>query len=246
MPRSRPRSPIHAHGRNRERESGQAARWMSAGTDMATSSVDRRARLARAGRAAVERASAGCPARRLDRDRDRGYGRRRSDGDASARFSGDGGSTGVRSAGGGQAAGGAGRCWRCDAEPTVSVDELMEGLWGEQAAGDRGEDGEQYVSQLRKLLATGRGGDRHPWPGLRAADRRRRGRRARFERLVGARGRAREALALWRGPPLADMAEEPFAGGGGPPPRGDMVRRYGASDRDGARGRRAQGAGGGA
>jgi DNA-binding SARP family transcriptional activator len=43
---------------------------------------------------------------------------------------------------------------------------------------------------------------------------------ARFERLIGeaarARGRgggepAHRALALWRGPPLADLAEEPFA-----------------------------------
>ena len=34
--------------------------------------------------------------------------------------------------------------------------------------------------------------------------------RARFERLL-AQGAAREALGLWRGSPLADVALEPFA-----------------------------------
>ena len=76
-----------------------------------------------------------------------------------------------------------------------------------------------YVSQLRKLLrgsaaeilTRGRGYE------LRlAVDR---VDAARFERLVAAavqadgapNGEARAALALWRGSPLADVADEPFA-----------------------------------
>ena len=80
---------------------------------------------------------------------------------------------------------------------------------------------------------------------------------ARFERLVGRRrgprrtpDRAREALALWRGPPLADVADEPFAGARDPPARGAVAARAGswrstatlAAGRHGERARRARGA----
>ena len=73
---------------------------------------------------------------------------------------------------------------------------------------------QQYVSQLRRALGDGGNGD--------AVEILTRGRgyelrvapdevdAARFERLV-ADGAAREALALWRGPALADVADEPFA-----------------------------------
>ena len=94
-----------------------------------------------------------------------------------------------------------------NAGSTVSTERLIEGLWGERAAGDRDEAG----AALRVPAAQGAGrrrgrrGDRHARARLRAA---RSGPIAvdarRFERLV-ARGAPREALALWRGPPLDDV-----------------------------------------
>ena len=100
------------------------------------------------------------------------------------------------------------------ANRTVSADALLEGLWGEQPPASAPKMVQQYVSQLRRALADGGNGD--------ALEILTRGRgyelrvapdevdAARFERLV-ADGAAREALALWRGPPLADVADEPFA-----------------------------------
>src|SRR3954470_5456983 len=101
---------------------------------------------------------------------------------------------------------------------TVSTDRLIEGLWAERAPPSAPKLVQLYVSQLRKLLGEeaaivtrGRGYE------LRlAADR---VDAARFECLVaaaadagGAAARlAREALALWRGAALADVADEPFA-----------------------------------
>ena len=102
---------------------------------------------------------------------------------------------------------------------TVSADRLSEGLWGERAPPSAAKMVQLYVSQLRKLLrgsaaeilTRGRGYE------LRlAVDR---VDAARFERLVAAavhadgapNGEARAALALWRGSPLADVADEPFA-----------------------------------
>jgi WD40 repeat protein/DNA-binding SARP family transcriptional activator len=101
---------------------------------------------------------------------------------------------------------------------TVSTDRLIEGLWGERAPPSAHKLVQLYVSHLRKLLdgaeaeivTRGRGYE------LRLdADR---VDAARFERLVAAamragssNGEARDALALWRGTPLADVADEPFA-----------------------------------
>lgn len=101
---------------------------------------------------------------------------------------------------------------------TVSTDRLIEGLWAERAPPSAPKLVQLYVSQLRKLLGEeaeivtrGRGYE------LRlAADR---VDAARFEGLVaaatGADGAApvlaREALGLWRGAALADVADEPFA-----------------------------------
>jgi class 3 adenylate cyclase len=94
----------------------------------------------------------------------------------------------------------------------VSSNQLIEGLWGEQPPPSAHKMVQQYVSQLRRTLAAG-GAD---------ADIVTRGRGyelrlgpddldiQRFERLL-AGGAPREALALWRGPPLADVADEPFA-----------------------------------
>jgi len=92
---------------------------------------------------------------------------------------------------------------------TVSVDRLAEGLWGDEPPPSAPKMIQLYVSHLRRVL----NGD-----GLRIVTR---GRgyelqldgevdAARAGRLVE-ESRAREALALWRGEPLADLADEPFA-----------------------------------
>jgi WD40 repeat protein/DNA-binding SARP family transcriptional activator len=102
---------------------------------------------------------------------------------------------------------------------TVSTDRLIEGLWDEQSPPSGHKLVQLYVSRLRKLLdgceaeivTRGRGYELR----LRAdqVD------AARFEGLVDAamragssNGEAREALGLWRGAALADLADEPFAG----------------------------------
>ena len=100
-----------------------------------------------------------------------------------------------------------------EAEHTVSVDRLVEGLWGDDVPPSAHKMVQHYVSQLRRLLdgdageivTRGRGYELHLGGG--ASD------VARFERLLdeGAQ-RAREALSLCRGPPLADVADQPFAG----------------------------------
>ena len=94
----------------------------------------------------------------------------------------------------------------------VSAERLIDGLWGEQPPATAAKMVQVYVSQLRKALAAsgdgaeivtrGRGYELRLGTG--DVDARR------FERLV-AEGAPREALALWRGPPLDDVATEPFA-----------------------------------
>ena len=102
---------------------------------------------------------------------------------------------------------------------TVSTDRLIDGLWGERAPPSAHKLVQLYVSHLRKLLTgceaaivtRGRGYELQL-----AADQ---VDAARFERLVNAaarpnesaNGEAREALALWGGGVLADLADEPFA-----------------------------------
>jgi YVTN family beta-propeller protein len=105
------------------------------------------------------------------------------------------------------------------ANATVSVDRLVDGLWGEVPPATAPKMVQLYVSQLRRLLGGdgaqivthGRGYElRVPPEAIDAA---------RFERLVDEAGRstrapndaAREALALWHGAALADVAGEPFA-----------------------------------
>src|SRR5919108_1652143 len=104
----------------------------------------------------------------------------------------------------------------------VSVDRIVDELWGERPPDTATKTVQVYISRLRKALGNGalltRGGgyllDVDP-DGLDAN---------RFERLVGdgqaalARGDARtagdllrQALALWRGPPLADFTYDGFA-----------------------------------
>jgi YVTN family beta-propeller protein len=102
---------------------------------------------------------------------------------------------------------------------TVSLDLLIDGLWAEAPPQSAPKLVQLYVSQLRKLLAgddaeivtRGRGYE------LRLDDECVDA--ARFERLVAEAAHtdghsgtlAREALALWRGAALADLADEPFA-----------------------------------
>jgi len=93
----------------------------------------------------------------------------------------------------------------------VSADRLIEGIWGEQPPATAAKMLQVYVSQLRKALAAAgedgaivtraHGYELHI--GADDCD------ALRFERLL-AGGAARQALALWRGPPLADVVE-PFA-----------------------------------
>lgn len=93
----------------------------------------------------------------------------------------------------------------------VSADRLIEGIWGEQPPATAAKMLQVYVSQLRKaLFAAGADGAivtrAHGYQlrlGGDDCD------ALRFERLL-AGGAARQALALWRGPPLADVIE-PFA-----------------------------------
>jgi DNA-binding SARP family transcriptional activator/tetratricopeptide (TPR) repeat protein len=99
-----------------------------------------------------------------------------------------------------------------DAGSVVSVERLIVGLWGERPPATATKLVQLYVSQLRRALAAGGDGGLIVTRGrgyeLRvdpdAVD------AARFELLV-ARGSPREALGLWRGPPLDDLADEPFA-----------------------------------
>ena len=106
------------------------------------------------------------------------------------------------------------------ANQVVSSDRLIEELWGEQAPESGRTALQVRVSQLRKVL--GRGSElvvtRAPGYLLRL-DREQLDLH-RFERLVGeadpsepalAATKLREALALWRGPPLADLCYESFA-----------------------------------
>ena len=104
------------------------------------------------------------------------------------------------------------------ANDVVSTERLIDLLWGESPPSTVAKSVQTYVSRLRKELGTDRLLTRTPGYVLRVdpseLD------LARFERLVAqARGTdpessrqvLSEALALWRGPPLADLAYEPFA-----------------------------------
>ena len=101
----------------------------------------------------------------------------------------------------------------------VSADALTEGLWGEQPPASAAKTVQVYISRLRKLLdgadaeivTRGRTYELRVSPAFVDA--------LRFEALVtaaaadgsSAAGTAAEALALWRGPALHDLADEPFA-----------------------------------
>ena len=104
-----------------------------------------------------------------------------------------------------------------EANRTVSADRLAAGLWGEELPPSAGKMIQTYVSRLRhgmaedgeaEILTHGRGYELRIDPELVDVHR--------LERLVAEAARsntqaAREALALFRGEPLADLADEPFA-----------------------------------
>ena len=116
------------------------------------------------------------------------------------------------------------------ANEVVSAEQLIHELWGERPPATAAKSLQVYVSSLRKAL-----GESHPRNGLDGLLRTRGSGYVlcieegqldvqRFERCVGEGRRAlttgepeaagrtlREAFALWRGPPLADFAYEPFA-----------------------------------
>ena len=106
-----------------------------------------------------------------------------------------------------------------DANRPVSADRLMEGLWGEELPASAGKMVQHYVWQLRRLMPADHGAEvvtRGRGYELRVDPER--VDVLRVERLVadateaGVSGAAaREALGLWRAPPLADVADQPFA-----------------------------------
>ncbi|HET8951022.1 MAG TPA: BTAD domain-containing putative transcriptional regulator [Solirubrobacteraceae bacterium] len=99
-----------------------------------------------------------------------------------------------------------------DAGSPVSAERLIDGLWGDEPPATAAKMVQLYVSQLRKAMAAHgepdaietRGRAYQLQLGRERVD------AGRFERLL-AQGAAREALDLWRGPALADVAGEPFA-----------------------------------
>jgi DNA-binding SARP family transcriptional activator len=117
-----------------------------------------------------------------------------------------------------------------NANEVVSADRLIDQLWGESAPETAGKALQVHVSRLRKALEPRRGpGDPGrvlitKSPGYMLALEPDQLDLTRFDRLAG-EGRAalaggdsrraaaqlHEALSLWRGPPLADIAFEPFA-----------------------------------
>ena len=93
---------------------------------------------------------------------------------------------------------------------TVSTGRLVEGLWGDEPPASAPKMLQLYVSHLRRALegdgvrivTRGRGYELQLSDGEVDA--------VRFERLLE-ESQPREALALWRGDALADVADEPFA-----------------------------------
>ena len=104
------------------------------------------------------------------------------------------------------------------ANEVVSAERLIDALWDERPPETAQAALQVHVSQLRKLLGRDRIVTRAPGYLLRVdADELD---LERFERLVGearaadgpaAAAKLREGLALWRGPPFAEFAQQPFA-----------------------------------
>ena len=110
------------------------------------------------------------------------------------------------------------------ANQVVSSDQLTGALWGEEPPQSAASALRVHVAQLRKALGGGQAVLVTRAPGYLVEVESDQLDLDRFERLTGEAGRAladgrwreassalREALALWRGPPLADFADAPFA-----------------------------------
>ncbi len=124
------------------------------------------------------------------------------------------------------------------ANEVVATDRLIGELWGESPPATVAKSVQSYVMRLRRELGSERLSTRPPGYVLNVApdelD------LAVFERLRDEARRAdparaaqklREALALWRGPPLADLAYEPFAQTRDRAARGAAARRARGADR---------------
>lgn len=105
-----------------------------------------------------------------------------------------------------------------NANQVVSTDRLIAELWGDSPPATVAKSVQVYVSRLRKEIPDGRLATHPPGYVLRVGpdeldlevfERLRR--QARGVPPEAAAEKLREALALWRGPPLADLAYEPFA-----------------------------------
>jgi DNA-binding SARP family transcriptional activator len=94
------------------------------------------------------------------------------------------------------------------ANEVVSTDRLVDALWEEEPPARADKALQVYVSQLRKALGRERLETKTPGYVLRVGDEELDV--VRFERLLD-EGRPKEALALWRGQPLADVAYSRFA-----------------------------------
>lgn len=99
-------------------------------------------------------------------------------------------------------------CLLLEANRVVSRDRLLEVLWEGEPPETGGKALQVYVSQLRKLLGRERVETQAPGYRLRLEE----GELdlERFQRLR-AQGKFAQALALWRGPPLAELAYRRFA-----------------------------------
>jgi ABC-type transport system substrate-binding protein/DNA-binding SARP family transcriptional activator len=100
----------------------------------------------------------------------------------------------------------------------VSVDMLVDELWGESPPQTAAKNVQGYVARLRRTLGDGVLSTRTPGYALHLDDGRLDSARfqtlveqARHERPAAASDRLREALGLWRGSALADFAYESFA-----------------------------------
>jgi DNA-binding SARP family transcriptional activator len=108
------------------------------------------------------------------------------------------------------------------ANEVISAEQIIDVLWGESPPATARKALQVYISRLRRILGRGVLETRHPGYLIRVQDSELDAQR--FERLVaqgkhalssGDPGRAaallRTAHALWRGPALADVVDEPFA-----------------------------------
>ena len=98
----------------------------------------------------------------------------------------------------------------------VSVDRLVDELWGERPPPTAAKNVQGYVARLRRALGNGALLTQAPGYALRVDSLDARHfqalvEEARHEEPAAAAPRLEQALALWRGPPLADFTYEPFA-----------------------------------